>query len=402
VRPAPVLRRVAVVGAGMAGLACARALADAGIAVVCIDKSRGPSGRLATRRADGWQFDHGAQYFTARDPGFRAQVHEWLQAGVAARWAPRLVAFDHASGPPRATGSMAPDGSLAGGAHAEPQSDPRSEPRSDPRSHPEPVPATAAPDRALDRFVGTPTMTAPARHLAQGLDVRYGCTVHALHPDSQGWRLQAADDGSPAPEGVFDAIVLALPAPQALPLLAAPADAAGLAELAAVARESRMRSCWALMLRCAAPLGLPFDAAFVNDGPLRWVARDSGKPGRHRDDGGEAWVLHASAAWSEANLEREPAQVLADLLAAFAALGAPVVRADSPMASPAQGIAATAHRWRYADTDPALDRRFAWDAAHRIGLCGDWLNGGRVEGAWLSGRALAAAILDADPRPPAL
>ena len=164
-----------------------------------------------------------------------------------------------------------------------------------------------------------------------------------------------------------------MPAPQAVPFLAPHSPAlAGLAALA------RMRAAWALMLRYDAPLDLHFDAAFVNHGPLRWVARDSHKPGRGP---GETWLLHATPQWSEAHLEDTPEAVSDALLAAFARLGAE--------AAPA---AWSAHRWRFADTESSLDRNCCWDEDARIGLCGDWLNGGKVEGAWLSGRGLARRI----------
>lgn len=73
-------RTVAVVGAGIAGLTASRALRDHGLSVTVFEKSRGPSGRMSTRRVDGGrvQFDHGAQYFTARDPAFRRQVEGWV------------------------------------------------------------------------------------------------------------------------------------------------------------------------------------------------------------------------------------------------------------------------------------------------------------------------------------
>ena len=55
----------AIIGAGLAGLSCAQALLLAGHTVHVFDKSRGPSGRMSTRRAEGaagpWQCDHGAQ-----------------------------------------------------------------------------------------------------------------------------------------------------------------------------------------------------------------------------------------------------------------------------------------------------------------------------------------------------
>lgn len=325
---------VAVVGAGLAGLACAGALQAAGCAVQVLDKSRGPSGRMSTRRGEGWQCDHGAQYFTARDPGFRAEVERWRQAGVAALWTPRLASWDGAQWRP--------------------------------------------PSTPLDRFVGTPRMTAPAGWLAQQLaqPVQVGTTVRALQREDGQWALDTLEHGLLAAR--FDHVVLAMPAPQAQ-ALCAPVSAS-LADLAA---SARMRGCWALMLRYAAPLALPVDAAFVNAGPLRWVARDSAKPGRTEP---ETWLLHASPEWSEAHLEDSPDAVAAALLEAFRALGAPAPQAW------------TAHRWRYADTEPPLTCGHGWDAATGLGLCGDWLAGGKVEGAWCSGRSLAAALLAAPTR----
>ena len=82
--------RVAIVGAGMAGLACARALAAAGHVPLLFDKGRGPGGRMSTRRTehDGrtLTFDHGAQYFTARDDAFVALVRELEAEGAVVRW----------------------------------------------------------------------------------------------------------------------------------------------------------------------------------------------------------------------------------------------------------------------------------------------------------------------------
>ena len=77
---------IAVIGAGLAGLSCARHLQDAGCRVTVFDKARGPGGRMSTRRGDDWQCDHGAQYFTVRDNRFRDEVARWETAGVAALW----------------------------------------------------------------------------------------------------------------------------------------------------------------------------------------------------------------------------------------------------------------------------------------------------------------------------
>ncbi|MEM6905266.1 MAG: FAD-dependent oxidoreductase, partial [Pseudomonadota bacterium] len=76
-----------IIGAGMAGLACARALTDAGHRVTVLDKGRGVGGRLATRRTeDGWQFDHGAQYIAASGTPFREAMAGMAEAGSLAPW----------------------------------------------------------------------------------------------------------------------------------------------------------------------------------------------------------------------------------------------------------------------------------------------------------------------------
>lgn len=320
---------VAIIGAGIAGLSCAVELQRAGITATLFDKSRGPGGRMSTRRGDSWQCDHGAQYFTARHPAFRSEVERWQSAGVAALWQPELA--------------------VLGGLN----------------DH--------QPDDGLERFVGMPRMTAPARFLAGAFDLHLQTTVTGLISEDKVWQLDTRESGRlPAR---YDAVLLAVPAPQAIPLLASVSG-----ELARLAAQVAMRGSWALMVRFDHRPDLPFDAAFVNHGPLRWIARNSSKPGREEE---ETWLLHATAEWSEAHIEDAPEVVAAALLAAFVEHGAP---------PPA---AWTAHRWRYADSNPALARECVWEDALRLGLCGDWLNGGKVEGAWLAGRALGQRVANA-------
>ena len=336
---------MAVIGAGLAGLSCAEELSGQGHAVWVFDKSRGPSGRASTRRGEEWACDHGAQYFTAEDPAFADEVRRWCEAGVAAPWNPRL----HVIG-------QAPSGMRR-----------RAE--------------DAAPVR---RYVGVPAMTAPARALAARLHLLTQHTIDALQRSEDGWRVRSAEHGWLEPG--FDSVVLALPAPQAQALLHGVHD-----DLAALAAREPMQPCWTVMAVFDHDPLPQFDAAFVNQTVLSWVCANHRKP--HR--GGQAcWVLQAQPAWSRAWLEAQPEAVIDAMLEAFAELGAH----DAPRV-------ALAHRWRYARG--ALEggvpdaygvgggdqrHRAAWDSTARLGLCGDWLCGGRVEGAWLSGRALAEAL----------
>ena len=85
--------RVAVLGAGLSGLTCARRLTEQQHTVKVFEKARGPGGRMSTRRAGPLRFDHGAQYFTVRDTRFAAAVERWRAAGIVAAWEGRIVSL---------------------------------------------------------------------------------------------------------------------------------------------------------------------------------------------------------------------------------------------------------------------------------------------------------------------
>ena len=320
-------KHIAIIGAGIAGAACAAALTHAGHTVSLFEKSRGAGGRMSTRRGDGWQCDHGAQYFRARDPLIKAEVEAWERAGVVAPWGGRIAVVGTSTQP--------------------------------------------SPDSHLKRYVGTPTMTAPARHAARQANLLTSHTITKITRNDAGWQLSCAETGVLPTR--FDGVIVATPAPQAVPLLAPIAP-----DLAALARQTEMLPCWALMLRYDTPVDLPFDGAFISEGPLGWVARDNSKPGR---TGPETWLVHANARWSEDHIESTAEDVIAELQAAFMQLGAPAPNH------------ASAHRWRYADVAPASLPGYCWNPTLGLGVCGDWLNGGKVEGAWLSGHKLAEAIV---------
>ena len=141
--------------------------------------------------------------------------------------------------------------------------------------------------------------------------------------------------------------------------------------------------CWAVMAVLDHELELTFEGAFVNDAasPLSWVAKNSSKPGR---TGPESWVLHASPEWSAVHLERDADAVVRPLVAAFFAAAAITPR---PLRF------ARAHRWRYSIARQPLDVGCLWDPELMIGACGDWCQGSRVEGAFLSGMAVAGRML---------
>jgi len=243
--------KIAVIGAGLAGLACARRLVEAGRSVTVFDKARVAGGRMATRRTELAAWDHGAQYFTARDPAFERLVEQARVAQQLAPWRPRW-----------------PGGEQEGST----------------------------------LWVGLPGLSAFPRWLAGGLDVACGTRILSLSRRAPGWTL--TDDGGRDFSG-FDLVVLAVPAQQAAAL------AEGHTPLAAPVAAVRMDPCWAVMAAFERRVETDIDADWSPDPVLPWLARNSSKPGRA---GLDAWVLHADPGWSRERLEEDAKGIQAALL----------------------------------------------------------------------------------------
>lgn len=327
------LPSVAIVGAGLAGLVAARTLQDHGLAVRVLEKSPQVGGRLATRElgAD-LQFDHGAQYFTARDPRFAKCVRSWMHDDLAQPWLGRIV-------------EVTSNGTIQAEKHN------------------------------VARYVGTPSMNHIARHLARDLDVALDTPVHCMRrSDNSQWELLDSHDQVLHRS---DVVIVNCPAPQAHRLLV------GHSDLAASVQSVQMQPCWAVMLRTSQVDGVPYDAAMVNDSVLAWIARNSSKP--QRTDRACTWLLHATARWSSAHLESSVADVTNVLLAAFSHI------THCPLSSI---DVCQAHLWRYAIPSQPLEVDCLWDSVANLGACGDWCGGPRVEGAYLSGCAMAGSLVN--------
>jgi predicted NAD/FAD-dependent oxidoreductase len=251
---------VAIVGAGIAGLTCAKALSDCGLNVTVFDKARGPAGRTSTRRTDtGLQFDHGCQYFSPKDDRFRAAVQGWCEAGVVQPWHGRVVEL---------------------------------------------VDGETTERPGSERFVGVPGMNAICKHIASGLEIQTQTRITRLERNAQ-WYLKSDDNSV----GSFDHLVVAIPPTQAAELLA------GVSTLSDQISAVQMNPCWTTMLAFSSPIGFEPDAALVQNSAISWIARNSSKPSR--PDASDCWVVQASAEWSIENLEREADEVKTELLSEF-------------------------------------------------------------------------------------
>ena len=325
-------RSIAIVGAGLAGVTCALQLQSAGHSVVLYEKSRGAAGRMSTRRDGDWQADHGAQYFTARGDAFEAQVNQWLSAGLVAEWPARIGELTSTQ------------------------------------------PFQWATKPGPTRYVSTPGMKSLVRSLAGPLDLQINTTINRIKRGEGGWQLFSKEQDAPLP--AVQAVVFAIPAPQLVAF-----DSVLPAQWTTQASRTRFDPCWASLVGFNQPLNLPFDALFINEGPLRWIARNHSKAGR---TGPETWTLHASPEFSDQAIESDGQEIQSILLAAFAQI------------TPLQPVWTQIHKWRYALSHPAGEsgEPALWDGQLHLGACGDWLADGRIEGAWQSGQACAQALLN--------
>jgi predicted NAD/FAD-dependent oxidoreductase len=282
---------------------------------------------MSTRNNEGWSADHGAQYFTARDPLFIEELNTWIKAGVAAAWHPRLSVYE---------------------ANQWKQSTSQD-----------------------SRYVGVPAMNAPGKYLAKNLSIAFNQTISQIFRQEGKWYLRS--DENDVITQSFDYVVLAIPAPQ-VTLLTASVDHA----IAVISSSAPMQGCWTVMARLPGNTHMPFDTAFINNEIISWMARNNSKPGR---TGQESWTIHANPKWSQQWIELDKEEASKQIIACAEKLGLPCKNAEISI-----------HRWRYASGAIYLENGSILNETNKLGLCGDWLNGGRVEGAWLSGYQLASAI----------
>ena len=344
----PSSRHYAVVGAGLAGIACARTLVQAGHRVTLFEAAPQVGGRMASCDSPFGSFDHGAQYFTVRDPRFALALQ--TTPGLCQPWSVSMVRVLDSQGRVAAAG-------LASG-----------EPH----------------------WVASPGMDALPRRWAEPLARSTELCTRVtrierdrLHPLQ--WQLHTV--GSPdAPDARhvfsgFDAVLLALPHAQALTLLQ---DSAIAAKLTKQLTQVQVAPCWSLMLAfpqaSTGRLGPQWNAARSTHHRIAWLARESSKP---RRSAVERWTVQASPTWSLEHLHDPANRVAAKLQRGFAEI----------TGIHAQPSHAQAFCWTSAQTSRPLGQSHLWDAQAGLGLAGDWCLGHRVEDAFVSGLELALAVL---------
>jgi renalase len=240
---------ILIIGAGLAGLSAANDLQQVGHSVLVVDKGRGLGGRLAGRRIGAATFDHGAQFFTARESRFKAAVEGWIKEGIAEEW--------YSSYPGR------------------------------PNGHP--------------RYRGVPTMTAVAKYLATDIHVMRTTRVDSISQQGDGW-LAELNNGETINA---KAMLITSPVPQTIDLLATgqitvPTDKQ--------ARLNRIQyeSCIAVMAILDGPTAIESPGAIaLEDGPIAWIT-DNLQKGVSKIP---AVTIHASGDFSAEHLNHDRMEI---------------------------------------------------------------------------------------------
>lgn len=239
---------VLIIGAGLSGLAVARSLrAHSTKKTVILEKSRGPGGRLASKRLGDARADIGAQFITVRDARFRTLIEEAIAAQAIVAWSPRM-------------GKLTAEGLVY------------------------------SPDNDM-RYVGTPYMNAFARFLADGLTLETQQRVDTVVQTDNGWRVTAGD-------GVWTArhVVITAPLEQLREMLPDPT-------LHTMISGFQSLPTWTAVVQSTSPLltrdGQTLDAAFGEGEWFDFLSREGSRPQRNTD----YWVCHAAPAFSQRHIE---------------------------------------------------------------------------------------------------
>jgi renalase len=324
------MSKIAIIGSGLAGLTLAHQLqpyAD----IHLFEKAQRAGGRLASRTAGLFQFDHGAQFFTVKTPRFAEFIQPLIKKQVIERWDAHFAEF-------------------------------------------------AGAEKVVERqwnadyphFVGSPDMQAFAQALAAPLDIQFNQQITHLMQQNGKWcllhqRTQIADD--------FDWVISCLPASQTADLL--PKEFASHHSI----EHTKMLACYALMLGFNDAPALDWQAALVRDAKISWMSVNSSKPSR---SGEFSMVIQANNIWAEENLAVEDERIKQQMLDEIQRVSG----LDTGKVSHID-----LKRWVFANIPAQTGQQFYLDNTLKLAACGDWCIQGRVESAFSSAEALGQQLI---------
>jgi len=321
---------IAVIGAGLSGLTVANTLKEhANITI--FEKAASPSGRLSTRRANQYTFDHGCQFFGAKTAAFREFIAPMINQGVIQRWDAKFVEIKNR----QITKSQKWNS-----------------------QHP--------------HYVGLPSMNAVGKFLSKDLNIVLKTPVKSIFKMQKRWTLEG---GSGQNLGSFDWVISSIPAQQATQLF--PQNL----PIHAVINATKMEGCFSLMLGFDKEIALGFEAALVHGEDISWISVNNSKPKRSN---AVSLLVNSTNSWATANSTLDHNDALEFLVEQTKlVVGCDAHKADHK----------AIHQWKYANSRKRNGATYFIDHSDKLGVCGDWLIQGRAEAAFTSGFNVAQDVL---------
>jgi len=319
--------KIAIVGGGLSGLIAAQKLKDS-FEVPISEKARGVGGRMSTRRADPYQFDHGAQYFTARSKTFQTFLKSHIATGLVQEWPAKILTLEKNKKPYKR-------------------------------------------DWFEPHYVCTPGMSSLCKYLARDISCVFSAEITAMERNNNQWNLV---DKSGIRYENFDWVIVTAPSHQAASLL--PSDFKDIESI----KDVQMTGCYSVMLGFENLPKLNWDVAIPKGSLIGWMAVNSLKPARAS---APSIIVQTTNEWADHYMDEDMEAMGEIIIQEFCDLSGISLNNIAHSAT---------HRWKYANTLMPANQPFFLDADQKIGVCGDWCIEGRVESAFLSADSISNAL----------
>jgi renalase len=324
-------KRIAIIGAGISGLVIAQKLKNHAD-VVIYEKSRGVGGRMSTRYADPFYFDHGAQCFTARTEAFKNFLQPLIDCGVVAEWSGKVINLEIGK---KETQRLWFETHL----------------------------------------VAAPNMNSLCKKLAEGLEIKLSTEVTPLSTKkNNSWILQDKADNF---LGEYDWVISTAPPAQTLNLFAQ------IIPQQNPITDSQMQGCFCLMIGFNRPWDRDWIAAKVRQNPIKWISINSTKPGRNKAV--TSIVVHSRGNWADDHIEDDPIEIQKLLTKEFELV---------TKISATNADYLSLHRWKYAIVEKTNRSGFYVDESSFTAATSDWSATSRIEEVWINANNLADFILN--------
>jgi renalase len=318
---------IAIIGAGVAGLAAARQLSSTEYMI--FEKSRGPGGRLASKRLDQLRADIGAQFFTVRDPRFEETISLAKKAGAIEAWSPRMGTFKN-------------------------------------------LKPIDSPD-TQQRYVGAPYMNVLGRFLAESIEIQSETRIASVSKEGSRFVLTT----TAGERYTADQVLVTAPVDQMSDLLSD-------FDIHPIADKFTMEPTWTTVVSTSEQLvteeGKVLDACFGGDHPaFDFISIERSKPGRDSD----FVVIHSTPEWAKSHLEEEPDSVAQKMAAMI----------NTTFNIQSQPVHAHRWRYARPTDPSVTTQKGVFQVDSGLWIAGDYLAGGRVEGSFLAGVEAASRIV---------